>query len=125
MSVYRRGKTCWYKFYFNGQLIRESAKTNSKTVAREAEKARHRELEEAYNRIPKRRRTPLFAAGAKAWLAGKKGLAPRSPKRDEQCVENLRRGFGDRLRCGNWAGGGLRFQPKRICPPGSEPPPQF
>lgn len=34
MSVYKRGNTYWYKFQFNGQIIRESAKTNSKTVRR-------------------------------------------------------------------------------------------
>ncbi len=37
MSAYKRGQTYWYKFLFQGQLIHESAKTNSKTVAREAE----------------------------------------------------------------------------------------
>ncbi len=51
MSVYRRGDTWWYKFYFGGQFIRESAKTNSKTLAKEAEKNRHRDLEKGYNGI--------------------------------------------------------------------------
>jgi hypothetical protein len=37
MSVYKRGDVWWYKFFFNGQLIRESAKTNSRTVAKDAE----------------------------------------------------------------------------------------
>ena len=46
MSVYRRGETYWYKFWFANKLIRESAKTSSKTLAREAEKKRRRELEE-------------------------------------------------------------------------------
>ena len=60
MSLYRRGGVWWYEFRFNGQRIQESAKTNSKTVARDAERARRRELEQAYNRIPKRERMPLF-----------------------------------------------------------------
>jgi hypothetical protein len=64
MSVYKRGRTYWYKFLFQGQLIRDSAKSNSKTVAREAERARRRELEMAVNRIPKRDRTPLFRIAA-------------------------------------------------------------
>jgi hypothetical protein len=38
MSVYRRGEVWWYKFRFSGQSIRESAYTNSKTVARDAER---------------------------------------------------------------------------------------
>jgi hypothetical protein len=61
MSVYKRGETYWFKFLFQGQLIRESAKTNSKTVAREAERARRRELELAVNRVQRRERMPLFS----------------------------------------------------------------
>jgi hypothetical protein len=49
MSVYKRGGTYWFKFLFQGQVIRESAKTDSKTVAREAERARRRDLELGYN----------------------------------------------------------------------------
>ena len=33
MSLYKRGDVWWYKFRFEGQLVRESAKTNSKTLA--------------------------------------------------------------------------------------------
>lgn len=51
MSVYRRGKTYWYKFRFGNRLIRTSAKTNSKTVAKEAEKKHRRDLEIGYNNI--------------------------------------------------------------------------
>jgi len=49
MSVYRRGDTYWYKFWFANKLIRESAKTSSKTLAKSAEKQRRRELEEGFN----------------------------------------------------------------------------
>lgn len=49
MAVFRRGKTWWYEFIFAGRRVRESAKTTSKTVAKEAEKKRHRELEEGFN----------------------------------------------------------------------------
>jgi hypothetical protein len=55
MSVYKRGETYWFKFLFQGQQIRESARTNSKTVAREAERARRRDLELGLNRIGKRK----------------------------------------------------------------------
>jgi hypothetical protein len=51
LSVYRRGKTWWYSFIFCGQHIQESAKTKSKTVAKEAEKTRRRELEDGYDNI--------------------------------------------------------------------------
>jgi hypothetical protein len=75
MSVHKRGGTHWFKFLFQGQLIRESTKTNSKTIAREAERARRRDLELAVNRIGKRDRMPLFSTAAKQWLASKSGLA--------------------------------------------------
>ncbi len=52
MAVYQRGETWWYKFRFGNQLIRESAKTASKTVAKLAEQQRRRELETAYNNLP-------------------------------------------------------------------------
>jgi integrase len=39
----------WYKFYFAGKCIRESSKTTSKTLAKQAEQKRHRELEEGFN----------------------------------------------------------------------------
>lgn len=45
----------WYKFYFAGQFIRESAKTSSKTLAKQAEQKRRRELEEGFNGITDRR----------------------------------------------------------------------
>jgi len=43
MAVYKRCDVYWYEFIFAGKRIRESAKTGSKTVAKEAEKDRPRE----------------------------------------------------------------------------------
>lgn len=70
MAVYKRGDVWWYKFRFAGRMIRESAKTESKTVARNAEKQRTRELEEGYNNIGDRRdeRIQPISAIAKAYL---------------------------------------------------------
>jgi hypothetical protein len=67
----RQNKPYWYKFVFQGQLIRESAKTNSKTVAREAERARRRDLELAINRVSRPERVPLFSSAASDWLKTK------------------------------------------------------
>lgn len=39
MAIFPRGKIWWYKFYFAGQLIRESSKSTSKTVAKNARKS--------------------------------------------------------------------------------------
>jgi integrase len=70
MSVFKRGDVWWYKFRFAGRMIRESAKTESKTVARNAEHERRRELEEGYNNIGDRRdeRIQPVSALVKAYL---------------------------------------------------------
>ena len=99
MSLYKRGNVWWYKFHFCGQLIRDSAKTRSKTLAREAEQARRRELAMAVNRIPKRERMPLFSLAAREWLNTKTALVPRSFVRYRQCVDNLAASFRERLIC--------------------------
>src|SRR4051812_12117534 len=52
MAVYKRGDVWWYEFVFAEKRVRESAKTSSKTVAKEAEKARRRELERTYAGLP-------------------------------------------------------------------------
>lgn len=51
MSLYKRGDVWWYKFRFAGQMIRESSKSESKTVAKDGERVRRRELEESWNQI--------------------------------------------------------------------------
>ena len=55
MAIFPRGKIYWYKFYFAGQLIRESSKSTSKTVAKNAENQRRRELEQGFNNVQTRR----------------------------------------------------------------------
>ena len=62
MAIYRPSKgskVWWYDFIFEGQRVRETAKTRSKTLARDAERARRRELEESYNGIKRRDRAKL------------------------------------------------------------------
>lgn len=51
MSTFQRGDVWWYEFWFAGRRIRESSKSESKTVAKTAEKNRRRELEEGFNNI--------------------------------------------------------------------------
>jgi len=72
-------KMWWYEFRFAGQIVRESAKTRSKTIARRAEQARRRELEEGYHGLKRRAEPRLFSVAAAEWLAMKKPtLAPKS-----------------------------------------------
>lgn len=60
--IYRRGRQgiYWYRFRFAGRMIHESARTPSKTVAREAERNRRRDLVERINGIRKRGLPPTF-----------------------------------------------------------------
>jgi integrase len=97
MSVYKRGGTYWYEFVFNGARIRESAKTTSKTIAREAERSRRRELELGINGLTKRERPPLFPAAAKQWFDSKTALSPLGKAYYSQYVTKLRRHFGNRI----------------------------
>ena len=99
MAIFKRGQVWWFKFRFQGQVIRESAKTNSKTLARAAERSRRRELEIAVNRIPRRERMPLFSVAAREWLEGRVGLASSSVERYRHQVSLLTNEFGGRLIC--------------------------
>ncbi len=71
VSVFKRGEVWWYKFYYANKLIRESAKTSSSTVAKQAERNRRRELEEGYNGISnedRSNRVKTFSEAAKELL---------------------------------------------------------
>ena len=82
MSVYRPKYTVkgqkkvsriwWYKFTFAGQPIRESSKSDSKTVAKEAEHSRRRQLEDSYNQIKRRTLPPTFDRAGSDWLGSEK-----------------------------------------------------
>lgn len=111
--VYKRGAVWWYEFEFNGSRVRESAKTNSKTIAEKAERQRRRGLEEAINRIPKRSRTPLFKLAAEEWLSSLNGLAEKSLAAYRQYVKTLSAEFGDRLVCDLDLDDVVRLQRKR------------
>jgi integrase len=79
VGVYKRGDVWWYKFRFGGQVIRESSKSRSKTVAGDAERSRRRELEESWNQIKRRTLPPTFERAGSAWLeAEKPHLAERT-----------------------------------------------
>jgi hypothetical protein len=77
VSLYKRGDVWWYKFRFAGQMIRESSKSESKTVAKDAERVRRRELEESWNQIKRRKLPPLFSLAAADWLKTRTGIAPQ------------------------------------------------
>jgi integrase len=96
--LYRRGNTWWYKFRFSGQIVRESARTESKTIAREAERRRRQQLVESYHGFRKRARPLLFSVASKDWLDLKRpALAKKSCRIEEINLAHLRPVFGGML----------------------------
>jgi len=100
MSLFRYpgGKTWYYEFHFAGQKVRESAKTRSKEMARRAENARRRDLEESYHGLKKRAAPRLFSVAADEWLTLKKpSIAERSYAIEQANLKHLRPTFGKSL----------------------------
>lgn len=115
MSLYKRGGTWWYHFRFAGQHIQESSKSKSKTVARDAERARRRQLEESWNQIRRRQLPPLFSVGAEDWFAAVK---PHLAERTEAIYEvalrcHLKPALGALLLCDIDAGRIASYQAVR------------
>ena len=95
-------------------MIRESANTTSETLARDAERARRRDLETAVNRIQKRERMPLFSIAAREWLKGRNALAANTLEAYGHFVEAVVVQFGQRLICDIGLEEIARLQRKRI-----------
>ena len=100
MSVYKRGDVWWYKFSFAGQTIRESTKSKSRTVARDAERSRRRQLEQGFNRIERLPVAQMFSVATENWLRTKEAhLAPRSVAIERANLKHLNPYFGKMLIC--------------------------
>src|SRR5262249_26961468 len=97
--IYKRGNVWWYEFMIRGQRIRESANTDSKTIARQAELQRRRDLERQVNRIEPPKATSLFRIAANEWLASRVGLAQKTTEAYTTYVRTLTARFGSRLIC--------------------------
>jgi integrase len=115
MSLYRRGDVWWYKFRFAGQVVRESSKSESRTVAKEAERSRCRDLEESFNRISKPRTAQLFSAAAETWLRTKIAhLSARSVIIERANLKHINPYFGKMLLCDVAADDIARYQAERL-----------
>jgi integrase len=114
MSVYPRGRVWWYKFRFAGQVIRESSKSESKTVAKDAERIRRRELEESWNRIKRRKLPPLFSIAASDWLKTRTGIARSTERSYKLAISQLSADFGKQLLCDLSAVNLAAYQTRRM-----------
>jgi len=65
MAVYKRGGTYWFRFVWNGETIRESAKTGNKRTAEQIESARKTQMAKGEVGIRDRAPVPTFATFVK------------------------------------------------------------
>ena len=93
----RHTKIWYYEFIFAGRRVKESAKTKSKTVAKEAEKRRHRELEEGFNGISDSRdeRIRTLRALGRTFLKDYEVRQPKSANFAEHAIAHVVRLLGE------------------------------
>jgi integrase len=99
--IYQRGEQgiWWYRFRFAGRMVHESAKTTSKTIARDAERTRRRELERNYNRIEKRTLPPTVSEASKTWLEKRAALAASTRETYDAALKHVKAMLGTNLVC--------------------------
>jgi len=99
MSLFRRGEIWWYDFWFAGRRIRESSKSPSKTVAKNAEQKRKRELEEGFNNFVdlRQERIRTFSDMADEYFDAYKLRLPQSARFAEYAVDHLKRILGSKM----------------------------
>jgi integrase len=93
MGVFKRGKFYWYRFKFNGQVIRVGTKSKSRDVAQKAERNRRLALENSFNGIAERKPNVLFRIAADEWFAEKAGLAAKSQLGYKQRLVHVKKAF--------------------------------
>jgi integrase len=98
VSVYKRKSVWWYKFRFANRVIRESTKSESKTLAKKAEGQRRRQLEEGFNDLGDKReeRIQTISTTASKYLE-EYTLKHRSPSFATYAVGHLTRLLGARM----------------------------
>src|SRR5580700_2556796 len=116
VMIYKRGKqgTYWILVRFAGRFVHESTRTASKTVAREAERQRRRELEKKWNRIEKRSLPPTLIEAAKRWQEKRTALAAGTVERYEAALKHVRKGIVNMLVCDKEVRCVVGYQKKRL-----------
>ena len=115
MAVFKRGEVWWYKFYFAGRLFRESSKSTSKTVAKDAEKQRRRELEAGFHNIAdvRQQRIRSLEAIIDEYLVGYR-LRNRAPRFAKYALGHVSRLLGNKLSVDVDASAVLKYQEDRL-----------
>ena len=115
--IYQRGEQgiWWYRFRFGGRIVHESAKTTSKTVARDAERQRRRELEKSWNHVGGRRELPpTFERASKNYQESRSGrVSAHTADIAKYSLKHLIPVFGSKLLCDITAEDIARYQKRR------------
>jgi len=112
---YKNSKVWTMDFHFNGQRIRESTGTRSKTLAQKIEDRRRRELEEGAGGVRKRERPRLLSVAADSWVEMKRSsLAPKTVVIEKTNLAHLKPELGQKLVCDIDARDIARYQQKRL-----------
>ena len=117
MSLFRyKGSKVWtMDFVFQGQRIRESTGTRSKTLAQKIEDRRRRALEEGSAGIKKRKQALLLSVASGDWLDLKKTtFAPRSLEIAEGALAHVLPELGRQLICDLEPKHIAQYQQKRL-----------
>jgi hypothetical protein len=114
--IYRRGKsgTYWLRFRFAGRFVHESTRTTSKTLAREAERQRRRELSEQFNGVQKRILPPTISRASKLWMEKRVGLADGTRETYEAALLHVKAKLGTLLVCEVTARNLAEYQKRRL-----------
>lgn len=91
MAVYRRGRTWWYKFKFNGEHVRESTKQSNKRVAEQMEAARKTGLAKGEVGIEKRGPKPTLKEFASQFTEAVETRSAAKPRTVAFYREKLKR----------------------------------
>jgi integrase len=73
VSLFKRGRIWWFKFKFQGLVIRESAETEDRALAAKAERKRHAALDNGAKAKRRPQTAQQFTVAVEHWLALKKG----------------------------------------------------
>lgn len=95
----RHTNTWYYEFIFAGRLVKESAKTTSKTVAMQAEHTRRRELEKGFNGVSDSRKERIrnIAELAADFLADYRVREPKSANFAQYAIGHVERLLGEQM----------------------------
>src|SRR5262245_20230425 len=97
MSIFKRGDTYWFHFWFDGMHVQRSTKQSNRSVARQIEAAYRTKLAKGEVGIHEPKRIPTFATAMQdflRWSEVEHSAHPRTHRRYKTSSAVLLRAFG-------------------------------